>query len=154
MIQSRAPGSSAFDRLATMISRPAPGAAPIARPSRIAMAAACAALALAGCAQEQLSPGLEITILPATIEYACDEGRVLRVERAGGATSATATIATRRWVLPRVDSAAQEKYAEGATALYLDGDIAMLESDGRVLAANCRSTVALPRAPSLRPYVF
>ena len=129
MIQSRAPGSSAFDRLATMISRPAPGAAPIARPSRIAMAAACAALALAGCAQEQLSPGLEITILPAT-------------------------IATRRWVLPRVDSAAQEKYAEGATALYLDGDIAMLESDGRVLAANCRSTVALPRAPSLRPYVF
>ena len=154
MIQSRAPGSSAFDRLATMISRPAPGAAPIARPSRIAMAAACAALALAGCAQEQLSPGLEITILPATIEYACDEGRVLRVERAGGATSATATIATRRWVLPRVDSAAQEKYAEGATALSLDGDIAMLESDGRVLAANCRSTVALPRAPSLRPYVF
>lgn len=101
-----------------------------------------------------MSPGLETTILPATIEYVCDGGRVLRVERAAGATSATAAIGNARWVLPRSDSAAQEKYASDATALYLDGDIAMLESDGRVLGANCRSTVALPRAPAMRPYNF
>ena len=154
MIQSPAPESPASDRFAAMLRPAVSRRPPRATPHRALSAAGLVALALAGCASEQLSPGLETTVLPATIEYACDEGRVLRVERAGGATSATATIATRRWVLPRVDSAAQEKYAEGATALYLDGDIAMLESDGRVLAANCRSTVALPRAPSLRPYVF
>jgi len=154
MIQSRAPESFATDRSVTMNPRSARNRARAARPAVASLVALCGTLALAGCAQERLSPGLETTVLPATIEYACDEGRVLRVERAGGATSATASMGTARWVLPRVDSAAQEKYAQGATALYLDGDIAMLESDGRVIGANCRSTVALPKAPMLRPYNF
>lgn len=124
-------------------------------PPRRAALAVLAALGLAACAaQERLSPGLETTVLPASIEYQCDEGRTLKVDRAADAVSATATIGGRRWVLPRADSAAQEKYAEGATALYLDGDVAMLESEGRVLAANCRSKVALPKAPSMRPYKF
>jgi molybdopterin biosynthesis enzyme len=63
-------------------------------------------------------------------------------------------VGTRSWTLPRADSAAQEKYAEGATALYLDGDVALFESDGRVLAANCRSATPLPKAPTRRPYRF
>ena len=113
-----------------------------------------AVLGLAACQTERLSPGLETTILPATIEYGCDEGRKLRVERAAEAVSARVTVGTRSWTLPRADSAAQEKSAEGATALYLDGDAALFESDGRVLAANCRSATPLPRAPTLRPYRF
>lgn len=148
MIQSPAPESPASDRFAAML-RPAES-----RRSLPAAGSLALLLAVAGCASEQLSPGLETTILPQTIEYTCDEGRVLRVERAGGATSATAIVGGARYALPRVDSAAQEKYAQGTTALYLDGDIAMLESDGRVLAGNCRSTVSLPKAPAMRPYKF
>jgi hypothetical protein len=53
-----------------------------------------------------------------------------------------------------VESAAQEKYAQASTALYLEGDIAFIESDGRVLGGNCRSAVALPKAPTMRPYKF
>jgi membrane-bound inhibitor of C-type lysozyme len=78
----------------------------------------------------------------------------MRVERAAGATSATVSLGGNRWTLPRVESAAQEKYAQASTALYLEGDIAFIESDGRVLGGNCRSAVALPRAPTMRPYNF
>ena len=156
MIQSPAPESPAFDRFAAMLRPAVPRHRPRATPRRAPSAAGliALALALAGCASDQMSPGLETTILPAAIEYACDEGRVLRVERAGGATSATAIVGGARYTLPRSDSAAQEKYAQGTTALYLDGDVAMLESDGRVLAGNCRSTVSLPKAPAMRPYKF
>ena len=154
MIQSPAPESPASDRFAAMPRPAVSRRQPRTKPRCALSAAGLVALALAGCASEQLSPGLETTILPAAIEYACDEGRVLRVERAGGATSATAIVGGARYTLPRSDSAAQEKYAQGATALYLDGDIAMLESDGRVLAGNCRSTVSLPKAPAMRPYKF
>ncbi|MBK6396618.1 MAG: MliC family protein [Betaproteobacteria bacterium] len=101
-----------------------------------------------------MSPGLETTVLPATIEYACEDGRTMRVERAAGATSATVSLGGNRWTLPRVESAAQEKYAQASTALYLEGDIAFIESDGRVLGGNCRSAVALPKAPTMRPYNF
>lgn len=111
-------------------------------------------LALGGCASDRLSPGLETTILPTTIEYDCDEGRKLRVERAGDATGARVTLGSRSWSLPRADGAAQEKYAEGTTAIYLDGDAALLESEGRVLARNCRSATPLPKAPTMRPYRF
>ncbi len=151
MIQSRAPGYSASDRPASMIR---PAASRNSRPIRRAFLVTCGVLALAGCAQDRLSPGLETTILPATIEYACEDGRVLRVERSAGATSATASQGGNRWTLPRVESAAQEKYAQGSTALYLDGDVAFIETDGRVLGGNCRSAVALPKAPTMRPYNF
>jgi len=156
MIQSRAPGSPAFDRLAAMNRPSARRGTPPRAIAPAPLVAACALAALAACAENEprMSPGLEQTILPATIQYTCDEGRVLRVDRSAGATSATASIGANRWELPRVDSAAQEKYASGATALYLDGDAALLESEGRVLGANCKSTVALPRAPAMRPYKF
>lgn len=117
-------------------------------------ALACLALSLGGCAADRLSPGLETTVLAADIAYQCEGGVRMRVERAPDARSARVTIGTRTWTLTRVDSASQEKYGDGLTALYLDGDIAMLESDGRVLAGNCRSTVSLPKAPAMRPYKF
>lgn len=115
---------------------------------------ACAALALSACASDRLSPGLETTILPARIDYACENGRTLVVERTADAKSATVIAGSLAWTLPRVDGAAQEKYAQGTTALYLDGESAMLESDGRVVAAQCRSTTPLSKAPAMRQYRF
>ena len=47
-------------------------------------------------------------------------------------------------MLPRVDSAAQEKYANGRVTLYLDGEKALVTEDTIVLAGRCESAVALP----------
>ena len=123
------------------------------RVSRLALPiAACALLALAGCSEPRPAPGLEQTVLAATIDYSCEGGTEMRVERAAEARSARATIGNRSWTLTRVDSASQEKYADGATALYLDGEIAMLESEGRVIGGKCQSKVAMPKAPTMRVY--
>jgi membrane-bound inhibitor of C-type lysozyme len=101
-----------------------------------------------------MSPGLETVVLPTVIDYMCEGAQPMRVERAGDARSATVSFASRSWTLARAESAAQEKYAEGTTALYLDGEIAMLESDGRVLGGQCQSKTPMPRAPAMRPYQF
>ena len=53
-------------------------------------------------------------------------------------------------MLPRVDSAAQEKYANGRVTLYLDGEKALVTEDTIVLAGRCESAVALPAAPQMR----
>lgn len=113
-----------------------------------------AAAGLAGCASDRMSPGLETTVLPPVIDYACADGRSLRVERAPDGRSATAIVASQRWTLPRVDGANQEKYAQSLSALYLDGEVAMLEAEGRVIVSQCKSLVALPKAPEMRPYKF
>ena len=123
------------------------------RASRLALPiAACALLALSGCGGEAYSVGLESTVLAATIDYQCEGGTSLRVERSGDARAARATVGDRTWTMTRVDSAAQEKYADGFTSLYLDGEIAMLESDGRVIGGKCQSKVAMPKAPTMRVY--
>lgn len=123
-------------------------------PRRLLAALAFGALAGA-CAQgERMSPGLETTVLPPVIDYACADGRALRVERAPDGRSATAIVGSQRWTLPRVDGANQEKYAQSLSALYLDGEVAMLEAEGRVIASQCKSLVALPKAPEMRPYKF
>jgi membrane-bound inhibitor of C-type lysozyme len=125
------------------------------RASRLAFPiAACALAALPGCGGERYSVGLEQTVLAATIDYVCEGGIEMRVERSADARSARVTVRDRHWVLPRADSAAQEKYAEGFNALYLDGDVAMLESDGRAVGGRCQSKVEMPKAPQLRPYDF
>jgi len=125
------------------------------RPSRLALPlAACAALALTACSGERMSVGLDQTVLAATIDYQCDGGVAMRVERSPDARSARVTIGDRQWVLMRADSAAQEKYAQAFDALYLDGDVAMFESDGRALGGRCQSKVPMPQAPQLRPYDF
>ena len=120
------------------------------RPSTAALALALAAIA--GCGEPRPAPGLEQTVLSATIDYLCEGGAEMRVERAPDARSARATVGNRSWTLMRVDSAAQEKYSEGATSLYLDGDLATLESEGRLVGGKCQSKVAMPKAPTMRTY--
>lgn len=114
-------------------------------------AVACAFVALGGCA-ERYSVGLETTVLAATNDYACEGGTVMRVERDADARTARATVGNRTWTLVRVDSAAQEKYSEGGASLYLDGEIATLESDGRLVGGKCQSKVPMPKAPTMRIY--
>lgn len=125
------------------------------RPHRVAPGIlACMAIALAalpGCAN-QYSVGLESTVLAATIDYQCESGSSLRVERDAEARSARATVGNQSWTLIRVDSASQEKYSAGATSLYLDGEIAMIESEGRVLGGKCQSKTPMPKAPTMRVY--
>lgn len=122
------------------------------RASRMALPLVAGALAaLGGCAQ-QYSVGLESTVLAATIDYQCESGPSMRVERDGDARAARVTIGERSWTLLRVDSAAQEKYSAGATSLYLDGEIAMIESEGLVLGGKCQSKTPMPKAPTLRVY--
>jgi membrane-bound inhibitor of C-type lysozyme len=100
------------------------------------------ALLLCGCAS-----GPELAVLPERIAYRCAEGREMVVRRAPDGREATATVDGTDIRLRRVDSAAQEKYVDGATSLFLEGDQAMLESQGRMVRAYCRSTVPLPVAP-------
>jgi hypothetical protein len=50
----------------------------------------------------------------------------------------------------RVESAAQEKYSNGPTTLYLDGEKALLSSDSFVVAGPCLSAQPLPVAPMSR----
>ncbi|MEO8485749.1 MAG: hypothetical protein ABI585_05360 [Betaproteobacteria bacterium] len=122
------------------------------RASRLAPLLAVALLALAGCGGERYSVGLETTVLAATMDYQCEGGTEMRVERSADARSARVFVGSQAWSLLRVDSAAQEKYAEATTALYLDGDVAFIESDGRVVGGKCQSKVAMPKAPTMRVY--
>ena len=70
--------------------------------------------------------------------------------RAPDGRQAEAIFQGRRIVLPRVDSAAQEKYANGRVTLYLDGEKALVTEDTIVLAGRCESAVTLPVAPQMR----
>ena len=98
---------------------------------------------LAGCA------GVQDTVLPSRIDYACANNKVLQVARAQDARSAAAVIDGKQVVLSRADSAAQEKYSDGRYTLYLDGERAMLEEQGRVLYGPC-SAGPLPKAQRYR----
>jgi hypothetical protein len=49
-----------------------------------------------------------------------------------------------------VDTAAQEKYNNGQTTLYLDGEKALMSSDSFVVADPCLSAQPLPVAPMTR----
>ena len=53
--------------------------------------------------------------------------------------------------LLRMDSAAQEKYSDGASTLYLDGDQALLTSDSFVVAGPCIASQPLPVVQPWRP---
>ena len=41
---------------------------------------------------------------------------------------------------------------EADAKLYLDGDLATLESEGRLVGGKCQSKVAMPKAPTMRTY--
>ncbi len=86
------------------------------------------------------------TVLPARIDYSCAGNKVLPVSRAPDQKSA-AVLLDGKWVaLARADSAAQEKYSDGTYSLYLHGERAMLERQGRVVYGPCTSPVDLPTA--------
>lgn len=102
----------------------------------------CVVVLLGACAS-----GVEETVLPSALDYRCAGGKVLRVARAPDGRQA-AFVHDGRWItLARADSAAQEKYASGGLALYLDGERAVVEQDGRVLYGPCQSATPLPTAP-------
>ena len=111
--------------------------------TRPAMVALLLGAALAGCA------GVQDTVLPSRIDYACANKRMLQVLRAPDARSAEVLIDGKAMVLARADSAAQEKYSDARYTLYLDGERAMLEDQGRVLYGPC-SAGPLPKAERYR----
>ena len=99
---------------------------------------------LAACA-----PSIHEPVLPARVDYVCAGSRVLPVARNGQV--AAVMVDGKQVTLARTESAAQEKYAVGGLALYLDGERAMLERDGTVLLGPCHTPASLPTAPAVRP---
>jgi len=97
-------------------------------------------LLLAACA----GGGAEVTAIPARIDYVCAKERTLSVARTEGLRVAAVMVDGREIILPRSASAAQEKYSDGRYSLYLEGEQAMLEEQGRVLYGPCVSPVPLP----------
>ncbi|MBK9114408.1 MAG: hypothetical protein IPM22_01875 [Betaproteobacteria bacterium] len=117
--------------------------------SAIRRAAAVAGLALL--AGACVPAGIPETVLPADITYACRRGIVLRVVRAPDGSAATVSTGDRPTRLPRMDSPIQEKYGDGATTLYLDGERAALIRDGVVVAGPCVATNPLPVGQTMQP---
>jgi membrane-bound inhibitor of C-type lysozyme len=109
---------------------------------RQAFASVCvmSVLLLTACA----GGGAEVTAIPARIDYVCAKERTLSVARTEGLRVAAVMVDGREIILPRSASAAQEKYSDSRYALYLDGENAMLEEQGRVLYGPCVSPVPLP----------
>ncbi|HET9701304.1 MAG TPA: hypothetical protein VFP70_10325 [Burkholderiales bacterium] len=101
------------------------------------------ALAFSGC----VATGVPETALPPRMDYSCAGNRTLQVARARDALSAAVLVDGKSVSLRRADSAAQEKYTDGDHTLYLDGEKAMLEFQGRVLYGPCLSVVPLPAYP-------
>jgi membrane-bound inhibitor of C-type lysozyme len=88
--------------------------------------------------------GTEMTALPARIDYACANNRVLPVARGQDERMAAVLVDGKEYHLFRASSAAQEKYSDGRFSLYLEGERAMLEDLGRVIYGPCVSPVPLP----------
>ena len=109
------------------------------------LTAAAVLLLASGCA----APGVEETVLPQRVDYACAGDKLLRVSRAPDGRAAQVLVDGKPVTLARAQSAAQEKFSDGAYALYLDGERAMLERDGRVLFGPCQ-TGPLPKAERYR----
>ena len=114
---------------------------PFAKPRRRCTSACLISLPLlAAC----VAPGVEMTAIPARIDYVCADNKVLPVARTENLRIAGVLVDGQEILLARADSAAQEKYSNGRYSLYLDGERAMLEDDGRVLFGPCVSPVPLP----------
>ncbi|MBL0142499.1 MAG: MliC family protein [Betaproteobacteria bacterium] len=93
--------------------------------------------------------GPEMAVLPENIAYRCAEGREMLVRRTPDGMQAVVTVDGAAVNLRKAESAAQEKYVDGAWTLYLEGETAMLESQGTVVRAYCRSTAPLPVTPRM-----
>ena len=126
-----------------------PSATRAARPVRLpALCSSTLALgaALAGC----VPAGMLITVLPPPQTSIRQHGGALARLRAADGRQAEVTVPGRRFVLTRVDSAAQEKYGDGRATLYLEGEKALLTEDSFVLAGHCASAVPLPLVDQYR----
>lgn len=117
-----------------------------ARAIALSTALALSASLLTGC----VAPGVDETILPARIDYVCAGNRVLPVARSQDGRLAAVRVDGKEVMLQRAGSAAQEKFSDGRYSLYLDGERAMLEHEGKVLFGPCASSVPLPSAPRVR----
>jgi len=114
--------------------------------SRLAAATLLSGLALHGCVVMQP----EVTVLPSEITYACQNNSQMKFLRAPDGRSASVWYEGQATTLQRVASAAQEKYSDGRTTLYLDGEKAVMSSDSFVVAGPCTSLQPLPVAPMSR----
>ncbi len=112
---------------------------------------AAAAAGLASLVASCVPTGLPETALPPDLAYRCQDGTLLRVARAPDGSAATVVYGDRTARLARMDSPAQEKYGDGPTTLYLDGDRALLIADSFVAAGPCVSTVPLPVVQPWQP---
>jgi len=105
---------------------------------RIAAVSTC--LLLAGCAV----PGPVVTQLPARIDYVCAGNVTLPVARSPEQGIAAILLNGQEIPLRGGESAAQEKYTDGSFTLYLEGEKAFLEQNGKVIVGPCVSPVPLP----------
>ncbi len=119
--------------------------------STIAIRRAAAAAGLAWLAGGCVPSGLPETALPQEVTYRCQDDTLLRVTRAPDGGAATVAYSGRTARLVRMGSPAQEKYGDGPTQLYLNGDRALLIADSFVAAGPCVSTVPLPVVQPWRP---
>jgi membrane-bound inhibitor of C-type lysozyme len=92
----------------------------------------------------------EVTVLPAEINYVCQNNVTLKVLRASDGRSATVWLNGKSTQLASVATPAQEKYSDGSTTLYLDGEKAVMSTDSFVVAGPCLSTQPLPLQPMSR----
>jgi membrane-bound inhibitor of C-type lysozyme len=144
-------GSFAHGAAAAGIGREG-GGATVPAPSCIgirALRSAALALAFAPLLGACVHQGIQQTALPPRVDYACRDDKLVQVAR--GTDAAIVRFEGRDVTLARQASAAQEKYGNGEWTLYLDGEKAMLESSGRVVAGPCLATVALPEETRRRP---
>lgn len=79
--------------------------------------------------------------LPKRIDYRCANGEVqpTQVQRLPENNAAAVLVDGNPIVLSRANSAAQEKYGDGRYVLYLQGEHAMLEDNGRVVFGQCNA---------------
>ncbi len=105
---------------------------------RLAAVTLCAALA--GCSV----PGPVVTDLPARIDYVCAGNAKLPVARAPERGITAVLVNGQEIALRGGESAAQEKYTDGQFTLYLEGERALLEQNGKVILGPCVSPVPLP----------
>ncbi len=99
-------------------------------------------LLLAGCVGD-----IEHTLYPSAIAFDCKGGKVMQVNRAADGSKATVVVEGKTVLLARADSAAEEKYTDGAYMLYLDRERAFLENNGKVIFGPCLSQTVLPTVP-------
>ncbi len=95
--------------------------------------------------------GLPEVELAPQMRYLCRDGGMLQVDRSPDGRYAVAATRGQRVRLLRMDSAAQEKFSDGATTLYLDGDQALLTSDSFVVAGPCVASQPMPVIQPRRP---